>query len=45
MPTHTTAEEKGVSIMGLLLKIVVFISIGAVAGALLGWLSRCTGGG
>ena len=31
--------------MGALLKIVVFISIGAVAGALLGWLSRCTGGG
>jgi len=28
-----------------LLKIVVFISIGAVAGALLGWLNRCTGGG
>jgi len=33
------------SIMGSLLKIVVFISIGTVAGALLGWLSRCTGGG
>jgi hypothetical protein len=31
--------------MGNLLKFVVFISIGAVAGAFLGWLSRCTGGG
>lgn len=31
--------------MGYLLKIVVFISIGAAAGALLGWLGRCTGGG
>lgn len=31
--------------MGSLLKIVAFISIGTVAGALLGWLGRCTGGG
>lgn len=31
--------------MGFLLKFVVLISIGSVAGALLGWLSRCTGGG
>jgi hypothetical protein len=31
--------------MGSLLKIVAFISTGAVAGALLGWLGRCTGGG
>lgn len=28
-----------------LLKIVVFITIGAVAGALFGWLGSCTGGG
>jgi hypothetical protein len=31
--------------MGSLLKIGVFISIGAVTGSLLGWLGRCTGGG
>jgi hypothetical protein len=31
--------------MGSLLKFVVFISVGAAAGALLGWLGSCTGGG
>jgi hypothetical protein len=31
--------------MGSLIKFVAFISIGALAGALLGWLGRCTGGG
>jgi hypothetical protein len=33
------------TIMGNLLKFVVLISIGSAAGALLGWLSSCTGGG
>jgi hypothetical protein len=45
LSAHTTAEEKGMTIMGNLLKFVVLISIGSAAGALLGWLSSCTGGG
>jgi len=42
---YTDMKKSGEQMKPIMLKYVILISLGAVVGGVLGWLSRCAGGG